>query len=121
LRGRALKTLASPVALHVTHAPRWDGSVYLFFHALISYVTDLAARTRGRDTSAAGRQFDLLYDLVSHLYRGTFAKGTEPARGGTDPDPGGVAALADFYDRFQEVIVHHIKSNAVSFTVAEPR
>src|SRR5262249_52806756 len=57
LKGRPLKTLASPVALHVNHETRWDDTIYLFFHALISYVLELCRRTRGRDDSAEIRQF----------------------------------------------------------------
>ena len=119
LQGRQLKTLASPVALHVNHETRWDGSIYLFFHALISHVIELSRRTRGRSTSAEARQFDLLFDLISHLYLGAYGKGTDPVQGTGEPDPAGITALADFYDRFQQVVVHHIKFNTAPITVPE--
>jgi hypothetical protein len=119
LHGRTLKSLDSPVALHVTHDTRWDNSVYLFFHSLVAYVIELCRKTTGRDDSAAARQFDLLFDVLSHQYNGVFARGTEPVPGTSGPDPVGIAALADFYDRFQEVAVHHIKSRASSITHTE--
>ena len=112
LQGRPLKSLNAPVALHVRHDTRWDSSVYLFFHSLIAYVLELCRKTSRRDASAEARQFDLLFDLLSHIYGGVFARGTDPAPGTTEPDPAGIAALADFYDRFQQVAVHHIKSRA---------
>ncbi len=119
LQGRPLKTIMSPVALHVTQETLWDDTIYLFFHALISYVVELCRRGRGRDESPQARQFDLLFDLISHLYTGAFARGTEPKKGASEPDAVGVAELADFYDRFQQVIVHHIKSNTKAITVPE--
>ena len=122
LQGRPLKSLNSPVALHITHETRWDDSIYLFFHSLVAYVIELCRKTTKRDDSAEARQFDLLFDVLSHLYSGVFARGTEPApskTGGGAPDPAGIAALADFYDRFQEVAVHHIKSRATTITITE--
>jgi hypothetical protein len=119
LQGRPLKNLASPVALHVNHETRWDDTIYLFFHALISYVIELCRRGRGRDQSPQARQFDLLFDLISHLYAGAFGRGTDPMEATNASDPAGVTALADFYDRFQQVIVHHIKSQAGAVTVPE--
>jgi hypothetical protein len=119
LKGMPLKTFTSPVALHVHHDTRWDDTIYLFFHALITYVIELARRTRGQNPSAAGRQFDLFFDFVSHLYGAVFTRGTEPAKDGTTPDAAGVAMLADFYDRFQQVAVHHIKAQAAPVTLAE--
>ena len=39
-----------------------------------------AARAAGRDdVSAEARQFDLMFDVLSHLYTGVFARGTEAA------------------------------------------
>jgi len=119
LQGRPLKALQSPVALHVTHDTRWDSSIYLFFHSLVAYVIELCRKTTKRDDSAEARQFDLLFDVLSHLYGGVFARGTEPVQGQDAPDAVGIAALADFYDRFQQVAVHHIKARATSITVAE--
>ncbi len=118
LQGRPLKTLNSPVALHVAHETRWDDTIYLFFHALVAYVIELCRRTRGQAPNAAGRQFDLFFDFISHLYGGVFARGTEPVNGGA-PDPVGIAELADFYDRFQQVAVHHIKTQAAPVTLAD--
>lgn len=116
LRGRKLKTLTDPVALHVAHDTRWDDTVYFFFHALIAAVMDISRRTRGTRDSAEGRQFDLLFDVISHLYNGVFTRGTEPVSGGSAPDAAGVTMLADFYDRFQEVAVSHIKAHAAPIT-----
>jgi hypothetical protein len=118
LRGKPIKALNSPVALHVSHETRWDDTVYLFFHALITYVMELARNTRGQNPKAEGRQFDLLFDFVQHLYGAVFKRGTEADAGGT-ADPAGVAMLADFYDRFQQVAVHHIKAQAAPVTFNE--
>ena len=41
------RSLTSPVALHVTHETRWDDTIYVFFHALVSYVIELC-RTSSR-------------------------------------------------------------------------
>lgn len=113
LQGHPLKTLAAPVALHVGHTTRWDDTVYFFFHALVAQVIDHARRTRGALPGAGGLQFDLFFDVVAHLYNGVFARGTRPPPDGAAPDAAGIAMLADFYDRFQEVAVHHIKAQAL--------
>ena len=107
LKGRTLKALLSPVALHIAHETRWDDSIYVFFHALIAAVMDVCRTNRERGVAPADRQFDLLFDVLGHAYADIFARGT----GGEAP--GGVETLAAFYDRFQEVAVHHIKSSAV--------
>lgn len=119
LGGRPLKSLNAPVALHVTHDTRWDNSIYLFFHSLVAYVIEMCRKTSGKGQSAEARQFDLLFDVLSHLYGAIFARGTEPGAGQTEPDPAGIAALADFYDRFQQVAVHHIKSRATTISFTE--
>ncbi|MBX7199511.1 MAG: hypothetical protein K1X51_09050 [Rhodospirillaceae bacterium] len=119
LQGRPLKAVTTPVALHVAHETRWDGTIYLFFHALISYVIELCRAGLRRDTSAASRQFDLMFDALSHVYAGVFERGTEKAPGADAPAEAAVTALADFYDRFQEVAVHHIKSRAMPITIGE--
>ncbi len=119
LKGRPLKTVTTPVALHVQHETRWDDTIYLFFHALISYVIELCRAGTRRDVSAESRQFDLMFDALSHIYAGVFARGTETAPGAGAPSESGVAALADFYDRFQQVAVHHIKSRATPISVGE--
>jgi len=116
LHGRPLKALKSPVALHVGHDTRWDSTIYLFFHALVNYVLELCAQMKDRDTSPEARRYDLMADLLSHIYSGIMARGTKPADGANEPGPAGTQALADFYDRFQEVAVHHIKSRAVTIT-----
>ncbi|TAL03998.1 MAG: hypothetical protein EPO08_02685 [Rhodospirillaceae bacterium] len=118
LKGRQLKALLAPVALHVAHETRWDNSIYVFFHALIADVMEVCRISRERDKSATSRQFDLLYDILSHVYADVFARGTQAAKNTTEPDPAGIAALAAFYDRFQEVVVHHIKSRAVPLALA---
>ncbi len=119
LQGRPLKAVTTPVALHVSHETRWDDTIYLFFHALISYVIELCRTGTRRDVSAESRQFDLMFDALSHIYAGVFARGTEPAPGANTPPEAGVAALADFYDRFQQVAVHHIKSRATPISIGE--
>jgi hypothetical protein len=111
LKGRPLKTINAPVALHVGHETRWDNKVYVFFHAMIGDILALCQAGRGRST-ADGRQFDLLYDLLGHAYRDIFARGTHASA--TEAD---LATLAAFYDRLQEVAVHHIKAHAVSMDV----
>ena len=119
LQGRSLKSLNSPVALHVQHDTQWDDTIYLFFHSLIAYVIELCRKSTSSDDSAATRQFDFLLDVLLHLYSQAFGQGTNPGDKSSEPDPAGVSALADFYDRFQEVVVHHIKSRAKPITVPE--
>ena len=119
LQGRPLKAVTTPVALHVAHDTRWDDTIYLFFHALISYVIELCRTGLGRDISAPARQFDLMFDALSHIYAGVFERGTQAPPGASAPDQAGVTALADFYDRFQQVAVHHIKSRASPISVGE--
>jgi hypothetical protein len=119
LHGRPLKSLNSPVALHVHHETRWDDAIYLFFHSLVAYVIELCRKTVGQNQSPAGRQFDFLFDVLSHTYGGVFEQGTAPGEASSTPDATGVATLADFYDRFQDVVVHHIKSRAKTITAPE--
>ncbi len=117
LKGRPLKALRSPVALHIAHETRWDDTIYVYFHALMTAVLEACEASRGQDTSAYGRQFDLMLDALGHLYKDAFARGTKTgADGNVLPDA--VEGLAAFYDRFQEVAVHHIKSRAVNFTLS---
>jgi hypothetical protein len=117
LKGRRLFALAEPVALHIAHETRWDDGIYVFFHALIAAVLDAARTSRGRDGSAPARQFDLLFDVFGHIYADVFDRGTRATANGA-PDPAGIAALAAFYDRFQEVAVHHIKTHAAPLRLA---
>jgi hypothetical protein len=116
LKGRPLKALLSPVALHVAHETRWDTTIYVYFHALIAAVLDVCGKTRERDSSAMSRQFDLLLDVISHVYGDVFERGTNAGADGKTGSPG-VEGLAAFYDRFQEVAVHHIKSRAQALTL----
>ena len=111
LKGRPLKALLSPIALHVAHETRWDNTIYVFFHALIAAVLDVCGKTRERDSSAERRQFDLLLDVISHVYGDVFERGTKAgADGNTEPRrhrrPGRVLRPVS------EVAVHHIKSRA---------
>lgn len=113
LKGRPLKALTSPVALHVAHETRWDDTIYFFFHALIASVMEASKASRGRGPAPEARQFDLLLDILGHVYADVFERGTREGAA----QAGAVEALAAFYDRFQEVAVHHIKANATPFTV----
>ena len=119
LQGRPLKSLNAPIALHVQHDAQWDDAIYLFFHSLVAYVIELCRKTVGKDQSAAARQFDFLFDVLSHVYGRAFTQGTAPGKDSPAPDTAGITALADFYDRFQEVAVHHIKSRAEAIAVSE--
>jgi hypothetical protein len=120
IKGRSLKTLASPVALHVAHDTRWDGTVFLFFHALLN---DLFAACRQVQSAQSSAALDLTLDALSHVYAHLFEHGTktDPATGAADPAR--TRALADFYDRVQEVVVHHIKTRAAPIRLpsAAPR
>ena len=119
LKGRPLKALRSPVALHIAHETRWDDTIYVYFHALIGAVLQACEASRGRDTSATGRQFELLLDMLKHLYDDAFARGTKTGSDG-NVLPDAVEGLAAFYDRFQEVAVHHIKSRAQPLVLRAP-
>ncbi|MEQ8734998.1 MAG: hypothetical protein RIC29_08745 [Rhodospirillaceae bacterium] len=110
LAGRDLKSLNSPIALHVNHETRWDETIYLFFHALIAYVMEQSKSNAGNGT-AANRQLAFLLNFISHHYGFILDNGTS-GKEGAPPDETAIAALADFYDRFQEAAVHTIKSNA---------
>lgn len=114
LAGRPLKALNSPVALHVAHETQWDDTIYLFFHALIAYALDQSRRETAKD-SPKTRQLLFMLDVVSHVYGTIFENGTAAADGKV-PDEADMAALANFYDRFQETAVHTIKANAKSIT-----
>jgi hypothetical protein len=115
LAGRTLKSLNSPIALHVNHETRWDETIYLFFHALIAYVLEQSKNNAGPRNSGSGtpanRQLAFLLNFVSHHYGFVLDNGTA-GQDGAPPDEAAIAALADFYDRFQEAAVHTIKSNA---------
>ncbi|MDX2145642.1 MAG: hypothetical protein SFV19_19980 [Rhodospirillaceae bacterium] len=104
LKNRPLKSVASPVALHVSHPSRWDGSIYLYFHALASDLLKIAGEMKAATPSPA---FHLAIDALGHVYHDMFERGTKATQ-----DAQAVAALAAFYDRLQEVIVHHIKAHA---------
>ena len=96
--------------MHVSHETRWDDTIYLFFHALIAYALEHGRKDTAGDT-AIQRQLSFFLDVVSHTYGHIFENGTA-GNDGHPPDEAGVAALADFYDRFQETAVHTIKANA---------
>jgi hypothetical protein len=115
LAGCDLKSLNSPIALHVNHETRWDETIYLFFHALIAYVLEQSKNNTGQgnggNTTPANRQLAFLLNFISHHYGFILDNGTS-GKEGAPPDETAIAALADFYDRFQEAAVHTIKSNA---------
>ena len=110
LAGHQLKTLNSPVALHISHETRWNDTIYLFFHALITYALE-QSKSGSESSGINGRQLGFFRDLVSHVYSHVFENGTASENGNT-PNDSDVAALANFFDRFQEAAVHTIKSNA---------
>lgn len=103
LQQRALKTIASPVALHVTHDTKWDQAIYFYFHALVG---DLIAVSR------TGVYNALLPDVFANVYARIFDLGTA-----ADATAAQRQALADVFDRIQEVVVHHIKQRAKPLTV----
>ena len=115
LKGRPLTAVLAPVALHVDHETQWDNSIYVFFHALIADVFEVCRKHKEQGTSAQARQFDLLYDILSHVYSDVFARGTQ-AGSENASNEAAITALATFYDRLQEVVVHHIKTNVCSLT-----
>lgn len=114
IKGRPLKTLATPVGLHVAHDTRWEGTVFLFFHALLN---DLFATCREAQAAQPSAAFEITLDALSHVYAHLFEHGTkaDPLTGVADSAR--TQALADFYDRVQEVVVHHIKARAVPLTL----
>jgi len=112
LAGRALKALKSPVALHVHHETRWNDTIYLFFHSLIAYALEQSKQASSGD-DAQTRKLSFFLNVVAHHYGSIFETGT----GGSDSetmDGASVATLADFYDHFQETVVHTIKANATT-------
>ncbi|NKB43418.1 MAG: hypothetical protein GKS03_03980 [Alphaproteobacteria bacterium] len=112
LNGRPLKTLESPIALHVTHETRWDDTIYLFFHALIAYAIE-QSKTDDDGTDPASRRLAFFLNVISHHYGFVLDNGTAESNSQA-PDDNALGALADFYDRFQETAVHTIKSNATT-------
>lgn len=118
LAGRPLKTLNSPVALHVQHETRWDDTIYLFFHALIAYALE-QCRSDAESNEPHRRQLAFFVNVVTHHYGSIFENGTG-GRDGAAPDGEALAALADFYDRFQETAVHTIKANAATIRLESP-
>lgn len=116
LHGYGLKTIKVPIARHLFHETRWDDTIYFFFHTLIS---DLVRQTRTDDPPATAEQSQirLLSDLLAHVYAGIFDAGTKPPADLPQPAKEAcVNALATFYDRVQETVVHHIKTAATSVT-----
>lgn len=111
LQGVPVKTIASPVALHVSHTTQWDQSVYLFFHALISDVLKVSRVEHQKHKTTA---FEIALDMLQHTYDDTFARATQPGAAATSID-----SLASFYDRLQEVIVHHIKAKSCPVVVPD--
>lgn len=118
LAGRPLKALKSPVALHVHHETRWDDTIYLFFHALIAYALE-QSRSNAESDAPHRRQLAFFLNVITHHYGSIFENGTG-GRDGAAPDGEALAALADFYDRFQETAVHTIKANAATIQFESP-
>lgn len=118
LAGRPLKTLKSPVALHVQHETRWADTTYVFFHALIAYALE-QSRTDAESDTPHMRQLAFFLNVITHHYGSIFENGTG-GQGGVAPDGEALAALADFYDRFQETAVHTIKANATTIRLESP-
>ncbi|MSO99326.1 MAG: hypothetical protein EXR11_14110 [Rhodospirillaceae bacterium] len=114
LQGHGLKALASPVALHVTHDTRWDRSVYVFFHALVSDMLRISADQKSRNDIPA---FGLALDVLRHTYNDMFERATKASEG--QDNAANMDVLAAFYDRIQEVVVHHIKTAAKPLLILE--
>lgn len=114
LQGHALKSIASPVALHITHQTRWDRSIYVFFHAMVGDMIKVCAEQKKTATTPA---LEIMLDVLQHTYNDIFERATAAT-----PDQDNTASmdtLAAFYDRIQEVAVHHIKAKAEAIKVAE--
>ncbi len=111
LQGLDVKTIASPVALHVHHETRWDQSIYLFFHALMSDVLKVTAAQKLKSTTPA---LEIMIDMMQHSYEDIFKRATQ-----TGADTASIDSLASYYDRIQEVVVHHIKAKAQPLKVPE--
>jgi hypothetical protein len=109
LQGHGLKTVASPIALHVGHATRWDKSVYLFFHAMMSDALKVAGAQK-----SASAALEVALDMLCHVYQDVFTRATRDGA-----DEASIGTLAAFYDRLQEVAVHHIKAKAQPLLIPE--
>ncbi len=110
LAGHRLLALKSPVALHAAHETRWDDTVYLFFHSLIAYALE-QSQPDAKSESLADRRLAFFLGVIAHHYGQVLDHGTG-GRSGEAPGDCDRAALADFYDHFQEAAVHTIKSSA---------
>ena len=104
LKGQPIYSLQSPVALHVTHETRWNYSIYVFFHALLSDALAVVGQQRA---AAQHGSLSIMVDMLQHSYNDIFQRATRPDATSADQD-----ALSAFYDRIQEVVVHHIKAAA---------
>jgi hypothetical protein len=111
LQGHDVKAIASPVALHVQHATRWDQSIYLFFHALMS---DALKVSGSQNQTARSPAFEIAIDMLQHSYSDIFQRATQ-----ANADSASMDSLAHFYDRIQEVVVHHIKAKAQPLSVPD--
>jgi len=109
LQGHPLRTLASPVALHVNHPTRWDQSIYLFFHALMSDALKVAGAQKNQSAV-----LEVTVDMLQHSYQDVFQRATREGA-----DAASIDTLAAFYDRIQEVVVHHIKAKAQPLSVPD--
>lgn len=114
LKGQPLKSIASPIALHVTHKTRWDKAIYVFFHALVSDMLNVGTDQKRTIQEPA---FEIAIDVLQHTYADIFDRAT--GRNSQDNEAN-AETLASFYDRLQEVVVHHIKAKAVPLKIAEP-
>lgn len=111
LQGHTVKTIASPVALHVHHTTRWDQSIYLFFHALMSDVLNVCGAQKSKAQTPA---LEIAMDMLQHSYQDIFQRATQ-----ANADSAAIDNLASFYDRIQEVVVHHIKAKALPLQVPD--